>query len=81
MQPLRPQLQLPGGFLAGYIQHLGKPSQLLAYLQHQGGLADAGGAAHQDQRSLHRTAAQYAVQLPHAGREADLLIRLHICNA
>ena len=49
MQPLSPQLQLPGGFLAGYIQHLGKLPQLLADLQHQGGLADARRAAYQHQ--------------------------------
>ena len=80
-QALCPQLQLTGRLLAGYIQHLSKLPQLLAYLQHQGRFADTGCAAHQHQRPLHRTAAQHAVQFTHSGGETYFLVRLHIRNA
>ena len=73
VQPLGPQLQLMGGFLAGNIQNLRKFPQLLANLQHQCGLADTRRAAHQHQGALHRAAAQHPVQLPHAGRKPDLV--------
>ena len=79
-QAFGPQLQLPGGLLAGDVQHLAGAAQLLADLEHQRGLADAGRSAHQHQRALHGAAAQHAIQLPHAGGEAYLLILLQRCN-
>ena len=47
-------------------------------MQHQCGLAHARCAAHQDQGAPHRAAPQHPVQLPHAGGEADLLLRVNV---
>ena len=81
LQPLGAQLQLVDRLLTGYVQHAKLLAQLLADLQHQGGFADSGGAAYQDQGAFHGTAAQNAVQLAHAGGKSDLLILTQICNA
>ena len=78
LQTLRPQLDLPLGLLAGYIQHRRKPAQAVADLEHEGGFADARRAAHQHQGTPHRAAAQHPVQLAHAGGEAKLLGHVHL---
>ena len=79
-QPLRPQLDLPLRLLPRYIQHLGEAAQIVADLQHQGGLADARRTPHQHQGALHRTPTQHPVQLPHAGGEAQLVGGLHLLH-
>ena len=79
-QALGPQLDLPGAFLAADIQHpLARFRQMVAHLQQQGGFADAGIAAHQNQRAFHNAAAQHPVQFlqaaggVHLGPGLDLL--------
>ena len=57
------QLQLPSGFLSGYIQNLVFPAEMGADLEQNGRFADAGVAAQQDQRSLDNSASEHAVEL------------------
>ena len=45
LKPFRSQLYLPSAFLSGYVQHIALPSQIIAYLQEQGGFSYAGVAA------------------------------------
>ena len=67
-QPFRAELDLPGGFLAADIQRAFSAfGQMVADLEQQRALADAGVAADQDQAALHDTAAQNPVQLTDAG--------------
>ena len=78
VEPLGPQLDLPLRLLTGHIEHLGEPTQVVADLEHQGGLADARRAAHQHQGALYRSPAQHPIQLAHAGGEAELLSGLYL---
>ena len=80
MEPLRPQLDLPLRLLPGDIEHRGKTAQVVADLEHQGGLADAGGTPHQHQRALHRSPAQHPVQLIHPGFKAELVGGFHLAH-
>lgn len=77
-EPFGPQLDLPLGFLAGDVQHAGKPAQRAADLEHQGRLTDARRTAHQDQGTLHGSPAQHPVQLSHSGGKAQLVGGLHL---
>ena len=79
-QPLGPQLNLPLRLLAGHIEHRGKLAQAVADLQHQSGLADARGTAHQHQRALHGSPAQHAVQFAHSRGEAQFVGGLHVVH-
>ena len=79
-QTLRPQLDLFGGFLTGNIQHSVFLSEVLADLQQQCAFSDTRLAAQQHNGATHQSAAQHAIQLPHAGGEAYLLILLQRCN-
>ncbi len=54
-QAVGPELDLPFRLLTRDVEHFGVLAQTLADLEHQGGLADAGGAAHQHQRALDRS--------------------------
>ena len=75
-QPLRPEPQLPAGFLAGGVQDgdLGAGPGAAGHagggLQHERRLADAGLAAQQHERPGHEAAAQDAVELADAGAAA-----------
>ncbi|OQA40623.1 MAG: hypothetical protein BWY52_02823 [Chloroflexi bacterium ADurb.Bin325] len=72
-QPLRAQLDLRGGFLAGDVEDRAlAAAQRMAQLDQQGGLADAGVAADEHHRAGHDAAAQHAAQL--ADRHRDALI-------
>ena len=78
LEPLGPQLDLPLRLLPGDIEDLGGAAQVVADLEHEGGLADARRAPHQHQGAPHRSAPQHPVQLPHAGGEAQLVGGLHL---
>ncbi|MBQ4437220.1 MAG: hypothetical protein II879_14165 [Clostridia bacterium] len=72
-EALRAQFDLAGAFLTGDIEHpLAKAAQVGAYLQKQGGFADAGFTAEEQQRAFDQPAAQHAVQLAQAGRLVQL---------
>ena len=79
-QPVGSQLDLPLRLLTGDIEHLGALAQALANLEHQRGLADTGGAAHQHQGALDRSPAQHPVQLAQAGLEPELIAGLHLAD-
>ena len=79
-EPFGPQLDLPFGFLAGDVQHVGKPAQRAADLEHQRGLADARRAAYQHQGAFDRSPAQHPVQLAHSGGKAQLVGGLHLSD-
>ncbi len=71
-QALGPELELPLGLLPGDIEDLGVFAQLIADLEHQGGLADPRRAADEDQGALDPAAPQDPVQLVQARGKADL---------
>ena len=75
---LRPQLDLLGGFLAGYIEHCVRLTEILADLEQQRALTDAGFSAQQDDRPPHQTAAQHPIQLPHTGVIAHIGGGVHV---
>ena len=70
----RPHLDLPLGLLARNVQHPQPGRHGERHLQHQGGLADAGVAAHQHDRAGHQAAAQHACKL--ADRDGDPVLGL-----
>ena len=80
-QPRRAQLQLPGRLLARDIQHA--PSllhQARGHLQKERGLADAGIAADQRDRSGNDAAPEHAIEFGDAGFDALGPLRGHIAE-
>ena len=71
---LRPHLDLLQGFLAGDIQHISAPGQLLAHLQQQCGLADSRISAHQYQGAGDDSAAQHTIKLRESRTHSLLLL-------
>ena len=67
-EPVAAEPDLPGRLLAGDIEGPSGPAgEPVHRLEHQGGLADTGGAADQDQRSRDEAASQHPVELRDAG--------------
>ena len=70
-EPLTSRLDLVLGLFAGAVEHGAEVvRKVCRRLQQQRGLADAGLAADQDQRSRNDAAAEHAVELVDAGRQA-----------
>ena len=80
-QALGAQVDLGQRFLTGDVQRAHARLHAGQDLQQQGGLADAGVAADQDDRAGNDAAAQYPVHLAQPGTGARGLARVHLAQA